>query len=122
MARSATTGIVFILAGLWVLWTLLIFGCALFYQFIGLDDGPDTHAASTLMMCSAVNFIIMILLIAIWHTKKKMEDRMDELASYLRMYRRTPLDNVASRMNIDVKSSRIASLEVHFKGSNTRIP
>jgi len=116
MARSATTGIVFILAGLWTLWTVLILVCALFYQFIGLDDGPDSHAASTLFMCSVVNVIIMILLIALWIAKKKKEDRMDEMSSYLRMYRRTPMANIASRMSIDLKTAEALLSQCISKG------
>ena len=101
MARTATTGIVFILAGLWTLWTLLVFGIALFYQFVGLD-GPDGSAASILYMCSSINFIVMFILIAFWFIRKTNEDRIDEMAGYLRMYRRTPIQKIAKKMNLDV--------------------
>lgn len=116
MARSAATGIIFIIAGLWTLWTILVFAIALFYQLVGLEDGPDSGAANALYMCSVVNFIVMVLLIFIWHTKKKNEDQMDELASYLRMYRRTPLNNVAARMNIDLKTTELLLSKCISKG------
>ena len=103
MARSATTGIVFILAGLWTLFTLVIVLASVAFVFMGEGDGDSTTTPGTWALCSSVCIIINVLLIAVWHSKKKTEDRMDELASYLRMYRRTPLANVASRMNLDVK-------------------
>lgn len=114
------TRVAMILAILSILWTVLIIAAGLYYQFIGLEsntpESNESAARMILLFCTPVNVIFTVIFIILWYVKKKREDVLKGLASYLKMYRRIPLSKVAQRMGITEQNAETLLLECVAKG------
>ncbi len=119
MARSAGTGIIFIFGVLLMLWTLLVFAIGVIYYFLGLSSKTETEnadAASMMFYCTIFNVVIVTVFMSYWYIRKTKEDKIDALASYLRIHRRTPIIKAAQHLGMDVKSTERLLLECISKG------
>jgi len=114
------TRVALILGMLGLLSTIIILLIGVFYQFIGLESNtPETNASAAQMMflfCTPANVIITAIFFGFWYVKKKKEDILKGLASYLKMYRRIPLAKVAQRLGITEQRAEELLLDCVAKG------
>ena len=62
-----------------------------------------TLSTINLYLCTPLNFVLTIVCYFGWRRKKRYDKLIDDLPSYIKMYRRANLEKVAQRMNISVK-------------------
>ena len=106
MARSIGTSAALVMALLLLLWSFLVVAASISYVMDPSLGGSDPSGANTILyVCTPLSFLLTFIFFAIWHIRKKKEDQIDELASYLKLYRRIHLDKVAQRMNISLRDA-----------------
>ncbi len=97
------TKVLFVLGILAILWMLFVFFIGVMYQIDGVDHNTDeenAEAARTMYLCTGMTFPAAALFLGLWYIRKNKEDMIDDIASYLKMYRRISLQKVAQRLGI----------------------
>lgn len=102
--RSQGTMACLVLGVLLLLWTALIIAVGISYQLGGLSSNtPQENASAATMMllaCTPANVVLTAIFLGLYFIRKKKEDKLEDLASYLKLYRRTPLVKVAQRLGM----------------------
>lgn len=117
MGRTVGTNIVLALGVMSLLWSIIVLAAGLTYLIDPSSAGDNERGAqSVLYMCTPISFIVTAIILAVWWSRKKREDMAEEMASYLKMYRRVNLDVVAQRMGMSLRDAEKLLPECIAKG------
>jgi len=106
MGRSLGTKLSFVMGVLSLLWALIVLAASISYVMDPSLGGNNVSGANTILyVCNPISFLITFIFFGIWYIRKKKEDRINDMASYLKMYRRVNLDKVAQRMGISLREA-----------------
>ena len=106
MGRSFGTNLALVMGILFLLWSLIVVAATLSYVVNpSLGDGNEDGFNAIAYVCNPIDFLITFIFFAIWYKRKTREDRIYDMASYLKMYRRIHLDKVAQRMGISLREA-----------------
>ena len=118
MGRTGLTKFILVLFILWLVLTIFLMSFGLIYVLnpeykvksyvtesgthVTIRDSTDTDKVA-LYVCTPVNLIITFLLFYYWKARSRRDKQVEELPSYIKMYRRVRLEEIAQRMGISMK-------------------
>ena len=120
MGRTIGTKLLLFLAVISILWTALCIAVGLNYYLGGGTSATvqtDFDPVRTfLVICTPINLTLTFLFVGVWYIRAKHEQTMEDLAGYLKMYRRIPLGKVAQRLGMTEMKAEKLLLECSTKG------
>ena len=106
MGKSAGTNAALIMGLLFLIWSSFVLAASLSYVVNPSSAGDNQAGAnSVLYFCTPLSFLLTFIFFGIWYIRNKKESQIEDMASYLKMYRRIQLDKVAQRMNISLRDA-----------------